>query len=1805
MFALPLMCSAQTYQEMWKRVEKAQGEDKPKTVLSLLGTLEKKAEKEGRYGHLIAAWMSEMSAWEQVSADSVLTNMKRLQDRELAMRQKNSVAALMMRAAMWPVTGRMQGNSGRIKGNSNHSDSSESIKAALLDVDSLIYSADSTALLEPDGADEYLPLLKKEADSRYYSHDLLSVVGRLTEQYASLYRLYSSVGYRQAAAITAANMLTHDLQHYREVEYYDSLIAEADKLIEKYYAIPECAAIAMAKYSLLQARHEVKSGVQEMIAWIDEALQRWPSWKEMNTLRNARMELTNPQFSATLSSNYAYSAQELKVSFSEIRNLSGANVKVTRLAYNGGVLPYDLNNAKVLARLRKMMQPQTERTFVKRFAERKEYEYDTDTLSLGTLPIGLYLVEVMAANDSKKVSRSLLHVSDLRVIVQELPNRMIRRVVVDAISGKPVAGAKLHFPKRADNPDEQFCAGKQYNENVVTTDANGESVMTIGRDDRDVYATTPDDCYSMPSYIWTNFYSHDSNDLTERVKIFTDRSIYRPGQTVKAVLSAYVQRGTKDINVSAGKEMKMTMRDAKYKVVAEKTVTTDEFGTASVEFELPAEGNNGVYSIRTDRGYVSFSVEEYVRPTFDVSMTRPQEAFQNGDTVMVKGIAKTYSGMPVAGAKVRYSVNRNHVWWLRMEPGSEELADGAGETAADGSFTIPMPMIVPKGLNPKRTFCYSVVAEVTVTDLAGESHEARLSLPLSNRKSFLSVSLDEATLSDSVMSVMVERRNAIGENIDGKVTLTTDFCKNIEIEANKQVNLTEYIDTLLSGRHTITAVCEGDTAKYTYAYQRLTDLHPAADTHFWWKQTARMFPETDGKVSVQYGSSKSDVHAFYTLVSGNRLIESGVTRLDSALVRRDFEYQEEYGNGITYTVAWMKDGQLYSGSASISKFMPDQQLNIQWETFRDRLTPGQNEEWTLRITDAKGKPAKARVIATMYDKSLDAIKPHYWNLGVYKGYQLPSMSWNMAMAEVSGFYYSRDCKYLDTKQLMFTHFDERYTFLNAVDEVMYMSMPMRSMSARKELRFATQSEGIVVGMAAPMADAAVNTSAMLKSVPVTMKTETAEAEEMPAPDTDNSSIPVRENLEETAFFQPSLTTDDKGGVAIRFTLPESVTTWHFMGMAFDKTMRNGRIDADAVAQKELMIQPRVPRFLREGDECRLTASVANMTDKDAETTVILTIIDAETERTIHSEKKTVRVDANGTAAVSFDCSADKLGDKTLICRMTAESGNYKDGEQHLLPVLPASETLVNTMAVILEEKGNARIDVSDMLPKDVSDGTMTVGYTDNPEWLVVEALFREEATTDGRQKTGFVIDDNAISLASACYTKLLSLHLLKDSELLRDRYDEQKVKAAADKLIGRLANLQNADGSWSWWKGMSGSRYITVTVAEMLYRISRMGDSNAAVSELLNRTYRYLDTEMAKDVSEMKKREKKGENPVLNNNHLDYLYCSLGRQHNDTQKYLFSLLAKSMNFADMRTKAMAAIVLNAWGEKATAETYVESILEHTVMREDMGRYFDSPRAAYSWCDYRIPTQVSVIEALQAVAPESKAIREMQRWLLQSKRTQEWDTPINAVNAVYAFFNGSTARLQKGTPATIRLDGKKLKDENVSENMGSIRAVTGVTHKSKTVSVDKKSEGESWATVAVEFRQQMDSIQARSNGLTVTRQMESGKQLRVGDKVKVVITVTADRDYDFVSITDNRPACLEPVRQLSGYRNGCYEVIHDKNTSYNYNMLAKGTHRIETEYYVTRAGKYQAGTVSAVCTYAPEFCGRTAATTISTHDDYEQ
>lgn len=1880
-----IVAVADSYSMMWKRVEDAQSKDQPKTALVHISEIIRKAEDEKEYGQLLKARLEYIQQVQQFAPDSLRIEVERF---EKYAQKAESGKDKALAAVYDCVMGKVYANtSWYVDAYSELSDDDatptrtrEELRneAEAKSKEYMKKAMQNPSVLAKTKSSGYEPLVIDGTHDYYFNNDLLHVIGFETQSYSLLHEYYEKHGNRPGACIAA--FCQTQKERYEDVKEIkkSKYLATIDSLCHAYRDIPEAAIFGYEHYSFMEGATDASA--EEKIEYIDYALRTWPEWIEANKLKNARSLLTLPSFNVTLKSSKRTSAQETLVNITSLVNLGAIKMDVIRMDMTGdtGLNPRNSDDYSIMKKWRRETVYSDSRTYI----GQPDYKQIRDSLTIPALPVGVYLLEFTTDNKDIAPERTLLRVSDLRLVSIPLPDDNYRWAVLNAITGKPVKNAKV-----------QFRYGNRYPRNkektkTLTTDSHGEVNFSFADYITETLVTTDAD----KAQEWESYSGEldclEEDDLEEmheelseekdaRAAIYTDRAIYRPGQQVHAAAVVYLcKSNAQKVKVLPGKEVTLTLYNTNGKEVEKKTVVSDEFGMVAADFTLPASGNTGYASIRLKGegigAYQSISIEEYKRPTFEVSFDPYNETYQNGDTITISGRAVSYAGVPVQGAKVQVWANSS-AWRFRTyynyggSSQSINLDTLQVITDSDGRFTKRIPMVMPEDKSVRGPRYVRVEVKATVTDLAGESHSATTSLPLSDKPTFFDVALSEKMLREK-QTIRFDYLNNAGKPVESKVFYSVDGGETVEVAANEKIDFDASL--LASGRHELYAVNETDTIRRSFITYSLADDCPPVDTLKWVVQSGSQFRDANDKVHLQLGTSARDQYVMYAIVTAaGEVLENGEMTLSNKNINREFTYRPEWETGIALRYVWVRDGKVYSYNGSIARPEEDKQLEMEWKTFRNRLEPGQKEEWTLTVKHPDGTPVKAATMAVLYDKSLDQIRQNNW-FSPYSFYtQVPRFNCNDIFNEryVSIFGEQR-FKPLSSTDLSFAHIEvpefsiyNMYFTKSAPRPLLRSKANAVDMTVVLEEEDAALDEVVVVGYGTQkkaMMTASVRGVAAGVSVEEVARLETTEipADENGIP---QENVAVRENLDETAFFMPQLVADNNGNVSLKFTLPESITTWKFQAMAHDKDMNLGFLKDEIVAQKTLMIQPNQPRFLRQGDKATVSARIISTAEKVLSGIAYIDLLDPETENSVFMAQTKFRLDPQQTTSVSFNIPAT-LKTGVYIMKMVAQGKGFSDGEQHYVAVLPSMEFVTTTRAFTQTKAGTKTIDLSGLFGKNGTDEKLTVEYTNNPAWMMVQALPVMTSPCD----------KDAVSLAAALYANSIGRALLtqnpeiktmmerwqkdksenspmlsalnknqelktmvleetpwvafsdheeKQKQLLSDFFNDSISSARQDLFGQQLQKLQSSSGGFSWWPEMPESRYISVTVAKMMARLNKMVRTSDVSQTVLNKVMKYLDNEAAREVKELKRLEKEGvRHPMPSEFAIDYLYAQAIRGGKITEsarvnsRYLLSLLKDRSNELTIYGKSHLAVVFAltpAGPDVKQSQQLMESLRQYSVATEEMGRYFDTKKAYYSWCDYKIPTEVAAIEALQILDPDNlDYIAQMQQWLLQEKRTQMWNTTINSTDAVYAFLNGRTSEaLPVALPQTrLTVDGQKVAASSPTAGLGYVKGQLDGRH--TTFTAEKTSDNISFGAVYAQSFQPVAEIEKDGQGMSLRREVlvkdakgnwnHVSGTLKVGDHIKVRITVRADRDLDFVQVSDKRAACMEPLQQLSGYRWGYYCSPRDNQTNYYFYGLAKGTHTVETEYYIDRCGTYTSGTCTAQCAYAPEYIARTPAVVLS-------
>ena len=1880
--AFALACGTaygQSYATMWKTFDKSIEKDLPKTALQHSQAIYAKASAENNTGQMLKAALVTLQLNGTISPDSGDVYLARFDS--MAKREERPVVKAMMNLALARL----------------HADRQRYDDPAEGDMALACYAAATVdlSIFEGHKTSEFIPATIIKNDSRYFGHDLLAFVCR--EAVPGL----ANVNYSSTAADSVAAMrrnLSHRfIEHYRSagngnavvLATVDSLEREgalfithegqtdsssykvARQLIEQYDG--NTCAVEAYIYACQWLRNKTK-GRKECLELARLGAKKYASNKRSNDLRNIELDITRPRCTANMPDRLPYEGKSVNVKISGV-NVQKARLAFYRLPYNARTLPFPNNDYKKLRK--KVSKP--EFIITKTLNRKNEYDEIRDSATVVFNKKGLFLLELTT---DKKTSPDfcIVHVSNLKTISLSMPGKNNRFVVVDSRNGYPVPGAKIG----------EYRYIKDKNKLVATYTANDKGEVVVanleGWSGRSFYPYTADDVYAARAeYQAPIDYKANSPAARQEARLYTDRAIYRPGQKVHVGGIVYNREGD-SFNTLYDQKITLKLLDANAKEIATKEVASDEYGAFGADFSLPQSCLPGRFRISA-KGFADtgFSVEEYKRPTFEVEISKPDVAYNIGDTISAKGTALTYTGIGVAGARVTYEVNCNMRPWIVSRNAANAIFRDTTTTDDKGNFTIRIPLTPAEQNGPAfRNIAHYFKANVTVTSPDGESQNATSRITVGKEPAVLACDLPGLVQKSNVPRVTFSLDNASGTPLDGKgeyiIYKGKEKVASATFEANKAVEIPA-LRQLPSGKYLIEAEVpevtdSASTLRFNFMLFALDDKRPADSTEIWTYATSDVLPR-DSDITVQIGTSMRDVVAFYDVIGNGKLLESRQIPMSDTIINLKYRYKEEYGDGVAITFGFMRDGVLYSNVRQLQKPELDKRLRFKWTTFRNRLQPGKKEEWSLSVYEPDGSPAKASAIAALYDASLDKFAKNYWNasLGFYS--IVPVGNW-LTRISSSGLNSELWRSYYNSYSLSFDEFDDKLF-------TPYYSMPKaystRSNVEVKSLRSSIKFNNKVT-MASAMEDlnlAADESSAVigakrLSGISVADVGGSAEYGEEAIPE-----VKVRENFAETAFFMPTLRTDDNGHIAIAFTVPESMTKWNFKLLAHTKDMNIGLLDTTTVVAKDFMVQPNMPRYLRKGDKAVVSATVRNVTANVLSGTAYLVLQDAATEAVIEKLSEKFSVSGNAQAVVRFKFNAPE-DCPLLICKVMADAGTFADGEQHYLPVLTDETENIQALPFTITGKGSHTIDLAPLLSgnsRNARNNRLTIEYTANPLWYAVQAL---PDIAEPKEK-------DAVSIASAFYATTLeqtiarlspalakaaeqwateqSEDTLVENALLRNEdlknivfnetpwvaegnsegsrrrklaraFDYGASSARARNLLERLTLLQQNDGGWSWFPGMQSNYYITGRVLDMLVRLEEITGDKAAAN-LVAKGISYLDKDVAERIERMKGLGSGTPKIDIDNSdlltYLDILRrsnCELSSTARANRRYLIGKLAKEPVLSNMYNKALSAVILMEAGHKDEARTALQSLMEHTVSKPGMGRYFDTDRATLTWESYKIPTQVAAIEAVRLITPDdTETLQQMLTWLIQAKRTQSWSNERNTVDAVYALLlqadsTSGMFHFDTTLPESARLTFKNGNTSDLVENgaqaagtLGYIRRDYGLdTIKAKPVSVtiEKNDDGISWGGVYYRSLVPATEVKSGKGELTVERTYlvaKDGKYVpmskndtpKTGDRIRVDYTITAARDFDFVSLQDARPACLEPVKQMSGYTwndgEAYYYAAGDTKQGFFFERMSKGEHKFSCDYIVDRAGKYLVGTASVQCLYSPEFAGTSKGFMITT------
>ena len=1439
MALFPFFAFAQSFDALWKAEQKLEADGKPQSAYDAVQGILKKAIKEGNQGQAMSARLRAAALHQEWAPDSFFTDVAEL---EALRAQETRPEARAIYASILAEV--YEGNRHRSQSSGLQLTSEEMKEWTREQYDSAaimnwrLSLADMSALSQARSKD-WLPFVTQQTNSNYFNHDLLHILWQrvrdrnqgtwqpspAAELAEAVKAEYVRQGNREAQLLLDLDMLDFSSSNPTEQAstYGSGLTARLMRLKDTYADMPLCTEI----YLRLLNNYDEAVKPEQKVAWAEEALRRYPRYARIGEVHNILNGLRQPWISWR-GNNIYYPGKEYTWQLTT-RNTTAVTFVIYRL--KDDFEEEEIENSKLSVNDFFRRHGTEVQKIQHTIGKKPAYESTEDSLRWKAPEPGRYAILYTATTEEKEARRrtvtneyQLFRVTSLQTMHRFHDANKIEVIVVDAESGQPIEGATV------DLCSEDYRTEKRSDNATQRTNAEGRAFFQYhsGSESRQRYivtASTATDHFLPEETLWPDGSSYDDEQTSTTLRLYTDRAIYRPGQTVHLSGIAYNQKHW-DASALAGKSYELILRNANWKEVSKQTAVTDSFGVLTADFVLPEGELPGNYRIQTTGANVNFRVEEYKRPTFEVKMDDAPALQWPQDSIELTGKALGYNGVPVRDARVtgNYQFTYPYFWWFRHDD-SPELPIDTITTDENGIFRARVPL---KDI-PSEALHFGLVLRMNVEVLsaAGETREGIIRVPLCTTPLRLNLTMqqqqDRDRLKAPTFSLITSTGKSTGGEIRWSVVPTPDpasstatsvssaeavasgsFTLSAEpsVTGGTSTNIEELLAalrTLPSGNYELraSAQADNDTASSSARFYlfSLDDTRLPHSAEQWLYCPSDTF-DAAHPARIQVGSSFKDVALYYSLVAKEGVVKNELIQLSDELRIFEIPYLPEYGDGVTAHFAFVKGGKHYRMDQSLKLTMPSKELRWQWTCFRDRLHPGDHETWTLRLSDPDGKPVSANLMATIYDASLDQLTPHSWNIIVNRYHRVRRLPWHSQDFFAYGNaaqYFSFTMKDYEAGDLAFDSFDDSWISGLAFSYGYRRGLHRpRMMRASRALGGAMEeADEVMMEVAAAPTPAPMMMAAKGATNGLAADMEATETEEDSAANaSDNSSDAVlspaspalRTNFNETAAFFPCLHSDPATGeVTLSFTLPESLTTWQMLGMAHTSDLLTTNIQAQAIARKELMARLYLPRFLRAGDESSLRAVIQNLTESDLSGQVRLEVFDPETENVLLKHTAPFTTSANGEAVVAFDYTPSE--DYPIVAvRLTAETTlpegskdkntSFSDGEQQYLPILSSKEYITESVEIQADGAGTFTTDLSSLFNHDAPTATqrrLTVEYTTHPIWNVVQALptLREPQ------------HDDVLSLTSVFYANTLAAHIAATTPRLHDIIQLWKQQASS------------------------------------------------------------------------------------------------------------------------------------------------------------------------------------------------------------------------------------------------------------------------------------------------------------------------------------------------------------------------------------------------------------------------------------------
>lgn len=1474
---------------------------------------------------------------------------------------------------------------------------------------------------------------------------------------------------------------------------------------------------------------------------------------------------------------------------------------------------------------------------------------ETDTILLSVAKPGKYLIAASRSSSpsgiitiSAKENLRYVLASDIDVITVSPHYAKTSKAegcfVVQSSDCRPIEGASVSFKPYSYGRDRQPAS-------TVLTDSDGFAPTSMRNGD--IKATFGGSSASTSIYCGSS-----SAEPHREVRMFASRAVYHPGDSVNFFGLVYLN----DINtavLSSQTNVKLFLRDANYQKIDSLNVVSDASGRFFAIFPLPADGLRGLWRVEAlvapdekddgnaVRSNLTFQVADYKVPSFYVSLTKESAP---SDSVAFQGNAFTFSGIPIAGSQVNYTVTYRPDYRHRWTGGTPETFSAQTLTDSDGIFRISLPTA---NLSPE---VYSGVFSVsaTVTDQAGESVESPV-LPFRLKDTFsLSAMVPEFEAIDKgELSWDIRVTDNAGLPAVQPVLFTVKDGKN-EVVARGEFDsprLAIDVKNLRSGLYHFDFTLRNDStchSEYSTILYRSDETQIPVDTTLWLPLKNITVPSGDVSVCIPYGSSRKGQHVLCTISNSNGTFDYRWLVCDGTVSRLELPSPKD-NERLYVTFFTYRNHQPFSSCVTVVPQPQTLKLNIVSESFRPVISSGQREHWKFRL-DFDGKPVEGYGYALLYDKAMDEIAPLFWNTRLFSPYY-PDM---VSLSGPGSYPLSRTFRSSNVPGLRGNSLAD-FGF-QTYGYPLYSNSGYR-IYARKMMSSRATAGGMVEEVAensysrAAKADFADDAEAAVEAG--------ATEEESPSVQgASTSDIPLRQTEMPVAFFRPDLSFDNDGNLELDFTVPNFNTTWRLLLGAYTDSLQSAGISLESVASKPVMVKMLSPRFLRTGDEIALAATLYNNSSDSLQITGVYEIFNPLSGKVLKryvANPEWVGPSGSDVFSIGYTCPSDL---SILGLRVYALSGNSSDGEETLIPVLPSSQPVVSSRPFYLQA-GEREAELR--FPSSPEGAVVTFTYCDNPVWEVVTSLPSLVSAKDGsvfsqlaafyadcvgsgllnrypdiRKGLRLIVDGEAgdsLQVSNLQKNEDLKLVTLHNTPWVNDAAAENLRLASLSSLLDSIAAVSaieglwkavmayhNADGGWSWCKGMKSSSWIS---RQVLLRLGMLSDSGYLPSlpsyqATVKSGLRYCDNEVVNDFSKLGRKSQDGYLRGLGS----YLYIRSffpdfepASSFRDIQRRALGVIEKGWKSADVYEKAVIARVLFRYGRKAAAREVLESLRQFASFG-NQGAFFANLSSANGGAS-KLAVTAMALEAFNEVLPGDPIVDDLRQWVLIQRQGQDWQEGILSLDAINSLLTTGSEWTGGYSLPDILIAGKPIPRSELEKLTGSCKVTLSPEESlGGIIQIRRSSPTPAWGGIVSQYVAPISDIKAEKipdvgieksllvyggDGGAVS--MSSPSSLKVGDRVRVTLSVKCNRDLDYVVISDQRAACLNPSDQLSGFTSvdglPCYMEVRDSSTNLFFPFLSKGTHLFSYDCFVSAAGEFACGVASLQSLYAPVITAHSA------------